>query len=65
MAFAYPDFPKDMIEKGKLNPKKVCLACSACTQLMRCGQPTGCVIRDREVYLPLYRECMRKTKPEN
>ena len=50
MAFAYPDFAKDLLTNGTLDQKKVCVACSACTQLMRDGQPTGCVIRDSAVY---------------
>ena len=50
MALAYPDFAKDLLTKGVLDRKKVCVACSACTQLMRDGQPTGCVIRDGDVY---------------
>jgi len=54
MAFAYPDFPKDLLEKGRMDSKKVCIACSACTQLMRDGQQAGCVVRDRKVYKPIY-----------
>lgn len=55
MAFAYPDFAKDLLEKGRLDKKKVCIGCSACTQLMRDGQKAGCVVRDSKVYKPLYK----------
>ncbi len=55
MSFAYPDFAKDIIIKGKLDPNKVCIACSACTQIMRDGGMTGCVVRDNKVYGPIYR----------
>ena len=55
MAFAYPDFAKDILTKGKLDPNKVCIACSACTQIMRDGGTTGCVVRDNKVYGPIYR----------
>lgn len=55
MAFAYPDFAKDLIEKGKLDGSKVCVACSACTQLMRDGQTAGCVVRDAKVYGPIFK----------
>ena len=55
MAFAYPDFPRDLMEKGRLDPQKVCVACSACTQIMRDGGKTGCVPRDAEVYEPIYK----------
>ena len=62
MAFAYPDFARDIIgfprsgvpAKGKLDPAKVCVSCSACTQIMRDGGMTGCVVRDNEVYGPIF-----------
>jgi 2,4-dienoyl-CoA reductase-like NADH-dependent reductase (Old Yellow Enzyme family) len=50
MAFAYPDFAKDLLLKGKLDKNKVCIGCSGCTQLMRDGRMTGCVIRDSKIY---------------
>jgi 2,4-dienoyl-CoA reductase (NADPH2) len=56
MAFAYPDFARDIIVKGGMDTRKVCIACSRCTQLMRDGQPTGCPVRDRAVYHPLYEQ---------
>ena len=46
-SFAYPDAPKDLMEKGKLDPKKVCVSCSKCTEFMRQGVPTGCAVRDK------------------
>jgi 2,4-dienoyl-CoA reductase (NADPH2) len=55
LAFAYPDFAKDLLATGELDPKKLCITCSKCTQLMRDHQPTGCVVRDASVYAPLYR----------
>jgi NADPH-dependent glutamate synthase beta subunit-like oxidoreductase/2,4-dienoyl-CoA reductase-like NADH-dependent reductase (Old Yellow Enzyme family) len=54
MAFAYPDFAKDIITKGKMSPARVCVACSACTQIMRDGGMAGCVVRDNEVYGPIF-----------
>ncbi len=55
MAFAYPDFPRALAETGKLDPERVCVACSACTQIMRDGGRTGCVPRDSAVYEPIYK----------
>jgi len=55
-AFAYPDFARDLILKGSLDPRKCCITCSRCTQIMRDHGRTGCVIRDREVYGPIYTE---------
>jgi NADPH-dependent glutamate synthase beta subunit-like oxidoreductase/2,4-dienoyl-CoA reductase-like NADH-dependent reductase (Old Yellow Enzyme family) len=54
MSFAYPDFPKDLITKGRMFPDKVCIGCSACTQIMRDAGMTGCVVRDNKVYGPIF-----------
>jgi len=54
MAFAYPDFAKDIITDGRMYPEKVCVSCSACTQIMRDAGMTGCVVRDNEVYGPIF-----------
>ena len=60
MAFAYDTFAADMIE-GKVDPRKVCIACSKCAELKKRSLHTGCPIRDQEIYLPLYREhCMNQ-----
>ncbi|HNT36316.1 MAG TPA: NADH:flavin oxidoreductase, partial [bacterium] len=58
-ALAYPDFVKDLAETGSMNPFKTCITCSNCTQIMRDGGTTGCVIRDDEVYGAVYREGRR------
>ena len=55
MAFAYPDFARDILEKGALDPKKICICCSGCTQIMRDGGRAGCVAHDEKVYGPIYR----------
>lgn len=55
--FAYPDFAKDIIQNGGMDQTKICLCCSKCTEIMRTpGGTPGCVIRDREVYLPIYQQ---------
>ncbi|MHC4628489.1 MAG: oxidoreductase, partial [Planctomycetota bacterium] len=54
MAFAYPDFAKDIVIRGQMSPQKVCVACSACTQIMRDGGMAGCVVRDNKVYGPIF-----------
>ena len=55
MAIAYPDFAADVLARGRIDERKVCLACGACTTIMRDGGTTGCVVRDSEVYGPIYR----------
>jgi 2,4-dienoyl-CoA reductase-like NADH-dependent reductase (Old Yellow Enzyme family) len=52
-AFAYPDAPKEALTKGAIDPKKCCICCSKCTQIMRDHGMTGCVVRDNEIYGPL------------
>lgn len=61
MAFANPSFANQILENGAIDASKVCLTCSKCTELMRAYTTTGCVIRDGEMYMPIYREhCMKK-----
>jgi NADPH-dependent glutamate synthase beta subunit-like oxidoreductase/2,4-dienoyl-CoA reductase-like NADH-dependent reductase (Old Yellow Enzyme family) len=54
-ALAYPDFVRDLIETKKMDPYKCCVSCSSCTQIMRDGGRTGCVIHDKEIYGVNYR----------
>jgi 2,4-dienoyl-CoA reductase-like NADH-dependent reductase (Old Yellow Enzyme family) len=49
-SLAYPDAPKDLMAKGAMDPSKVCITCSRCTELMRSGHSSGCAVRDKEVY---------------
>jgi 2,4-dienoyl-CoA reductase (NADPH2) len=56
MAFAYPDCVRDLQSKGAFEARKSCVACSACTQIMRDGGRTGCVPRDGKVYAPIYKQ---------
>lgn len=55
-SFAYPEAPRDLMENGKLDPARVCVACSGCSELIRSGRPGGCIVRDREIYGTEYRE---------
>ena len=58
-SFAYPDFAKDILEKGKMEPEKCCVTCGVCTKIMR--QPTGrpgCPVRDTEWYYPEFRRVL-------
>lgn len=56
MAFAYPDCVRDLKEYGLIFKDKSCIACSACTQIMRDGGKTGCVPRDYKIYSPIYKK---------
>ncbi len=55
-SIAYPDAPRDIIAEGRMQPNKCCVACSRCTQIMRDHGRTGCVIRNAEIYAPLYKQ---------
>lgn len=54
MWLAYPNFYADYLD-GSFTPKKCCLACSKCTELMRAGQVSGCAVFN-EYYRDLYKE---------
>lgn len=60
MTFAYPTFYKDHLEKGHLDKTKICIKCSKCSELMRAGTVSGCVVRDNECYMPYYKEFVMK-----
>ncbi|MBR2296260.1 MAG: flavin oxidoreductase/NADH oxidase [Clostridia bacterium] len=54
---AYPDCASAITSGANLDPKKLCICCGKCTEIMRCkGGTPGCVIRDTEVYMPLYKK---------
>ena len=61
MALAYPDFPRDLRERGRLLPEKVCLTCSTCSGMMRAGGPSGCPVRDGGVYRPILMRLSKQT----
>lgn len=61
-SFAYPDAPKDVLEKGSMDPGKCCVTCSKCTQIMRDHGRTGCVIRDSAVYAKWYQEARKEAE---
>jgi len=55
--FAYPDFAKDILKTGAMDKRRICTCCSKCTEIMRTpGGTPGCVIRDKEIYLTIYKE---------
>lgn len=54
-AFAYPDAPRDILTTGRMDPAKACITCSGCSQIMRDGTMTGCVVRDTGIYGEQYR----------
>jgi len=60
-SIACPDAARQICTTGTLDPAKLCIACGKCTEIMRAGGTPGCVVRDRSVYLPIYRQfCANK-----
>ncbi|MEJ6950716.1 oxidoreductase [Natronospora cellulosivora (SeqCode)] len=64
-AFAYPDFARDIIEKGELDSRQVCVCCSKCAELKAKKKHSGCVVRDKDIYLPIYRDLLKEYKAED
>jgi 2,4-dienoyl-CoA reductase-like NADH-dependent reductase (Old Yellow Enzyme family) len=56
LSLAYPDYANDLLGRGFVDPRQVCTACSCCSQIMRDGGKAGCVVRDANIYMPIYRE---------
>ena len=53
---AYPDVANAITSGANLDPKKLCICCSKCTEIMRKpGGTPGCVVRDSDVYMPIYK----------
>ena len=51
--FAYPQSVADILKEGAMDPKKCCLTCSLCSQIMKDVQGrNGCPVRDGEIYRP-------------
>ena len=67
MAFADPDYANEIIKNGRIDPKRVCMTCGKCGDLIRAHKPTGCVIRDPKTFMPFYKELLeiKKKQPAN
>ena len=67
MAFADPHYANEIIKNGRIDPKRVCMTCGKCGDLIRAHKPTGCVIRDPKTFMPFYKEFLeiKKKQPAN
>ena len=67
MSFADPDYANEIIKNGRIDPKRVCMTCGKCGDLIRAHKPTGCVIRDPKTFMPFYKEFLeiKKKQPAN
>ena len=48
MSFARPDYPKEVLNNSLPPPKKLCITCGKCAQLLRAGGPSYCAIYDNK-----------------
>jgi len=55
-SIAYPDFARDILEDKEMKLKKVCISCSKCSEMKAKIGTCGCVVRDSEIYLPMYKK---------
>lgn len=55
-SFAYPNFAKDILNKGFMEKSRCCITCGKCSELMREGAVSGCPVKDSEVYMPIYKD---------
>ncbi len=62
-AYAYPDFARHLLQEGRLEERRVCTACGRCAQLLEMDAPVGCVVRDAEVYVPIFKQKFTKLPP--
>jgi 2,4-dienoyl-CoA reductase-like NADH-dependent reductase (Old Yellow Enzyme family) len=66
---SYPDFARDVLEKGELDESRVCKTLTYCSFLMRqknneLGQfPTGCPPFDKLVYGPIIKQARQRRCP--
>lgn len=65
MAFADPEFANEIMKEGRINPRKTCVTCGKCGDLIRGSKPAGCVVRDSETYLKYYKEYLAESDKSN
>ena len=46
---AYPEFAVDILNKGGMDPRKVCIYCGGCNRMMGSAKGAGCIVFD-EMY---------------
>ena len=61
-AIAYPDAPNDVLKHGAMQRGRCCITCSKCTQMMRDHGMDGCVVRDSELYAPMFQRQHKEAK---
>jgi NADPH-dependent glutamate synthase beta subunit-like oxidoreductase len=58
-AMAYPNLPALTLQGDTLDPASTCMVCHACAQLENGAREVGCVLRDADLYGPIFRDMRR------
>jgi len=61
-SIACPGWVNALAADGVLDPRKVCVSCSKCSQMLRAGCAVGCAVQDAEVYQSEYREARKRAR---
>jgi len=60
MAIAYPEFAEDIFENNEMSKSRTCIACSKCSELKANTFTCGCVVREPNVYMSMYKSMVAK-----
>ena len=55
MSYACPEIFDDIMADRPIDKKKICVTCNKCVELLKSGDPTGCVVRN-PLYLSVYKK---------
>jgi 2,4-dienoyl-CoA reductase-like NADH-dependent reductase (Old Yellow Enzyme family) len=61
-SIAFPDWVNALAADGVLDPRRVCVTCSKCSQMLRAGRAVGCAVQDAGVYQTEYREARKRAR---
>ncbi len=59
-SIAFPGWVNALAADGVLDPRRVCVGCSKCSQMLRAGCAVGCAVQDAEVYQAEYKEARKR-----
>ena len=61
-SLAQPGWVNALAADGLLDPRKVCVCCSKCSEMLRAGRPVGCAVQDSKNYQDKYRNARKTAK---
>lgn len=63
-SLADPYYANRLLQNDGLPGDEVCITCSACSQMMRDGVKVGCIVRDTDLYRPIYQEGRKQAQAQ-